>query len=329
MAEPDGFTFHDDAAIAVVQARHEALAAGLPAVTPAHLALGVLHTLPAAVQESLVPDPAGFTRLCRALGGGADPAPPIAAEVGYQDATREVILAARALAGPDPILPAHLLAALLARRELPTARALAAAGVDPARLAPPPAPAPAAPTLLSLPGLGSSGPAHWQTLWEQRVPAIRRIEQGEWESPEPAAWMAALVRAVDEAPDGPVLLLGHSLGALLIARWAQAAVARPVAAVLVAPADPERDAAPAPLRRFAPAPVGPMTIPALVIASSDDEYLAIDRARALAGAWGAELAEVGALGHINSASGLGAWPAGWRLATDFAARLGLALPAWG
>lgn len=328
MPDPAGFSFHDDAAIAIVQARHEALAAGLPEVTPAHLALGVLHTLPAAAQEALCPAPGSFTTLCRAL-GAADPAPPIAAEVGYQEATREVITEARSLAGAEPILPAHLLAALLARPELPSARALAAAGINPARLGQRAAPPAEATHLAALPGLGSSGPEHWQSRWEQRLPGLRRIQQREWDDPDPAEWLRTLEAAVSATPPGPLLLLGHSLGALLIARWAQQPVERQVAAVLVAPADPDRSDAPVPVRRFGPAPLGPMTIPALVIASSNDEYLALDRARVLAEAWGADRAEVGALGHINSASGLADWRQGWRLVEAFASRLGLALPAWG
>lgn len=32
--------------------------------------------------------------------------------------------------------------------------------------------------ILNVPGLNNSGPAHWQTRWEQRYPWFRRVELG-------------------------------------------------------------------------------------------------------------------------------------------------------
>ena len=185
------------------------------------------------------------------------------------------------------------------------------------------------PCVLTLPGWTSSGTDHWQSQWERRFPAITRIAQRDWETPDPREWLDTLERAVATARPAPVLLLGHSLGALSIAHWAQHPVPHAVAAVLVAPADPDLPGAPAALHPFGPAPSGPLAIPALLIVSDNDPYLPIGRARELGHAWGAERVEVPGAGHLNTASGHGAWPEGWALVRDFAARLGLALPPWG
>jgi predicted alpha/beta hydrolase family esterase len=63
-------------------------------------------------------------------------------------------------------------------------------------------------------------------------------------------------------------------------------------------------------------PLTPFAFPSIVVASSDDEYCTVDRAKTFATAWGSRYVEIGPAGHINSASGLGAWPAGRQLLDD-------------
>jgi len=53
-----------------------------------------------------------------------------------------------------------------------------------------------------------------------------------------------------------------------------------------------------------------------VVASTNDPYMALRRARELADAWGAEFVDVGPLGHINVEAGFGPWPAGERILRD-------------
>jgi predicted alpha/beta hydrolase family esterase len=173
------------------------------------------------------------------------------------------------------------------------------------------------PRILVLPGLGGSGPAHWQTLWERRDPRCVRVEQRDWDRPERAEWIATLDEAVS-AHAGPALLVAHSLACALVAHWARdrrasGAVARVAGALLVAPADvdaPERT--PPETRSFAPLPREPLPFRATVVASHDDPFVALERARELAAAWGAAFVDAGARGHLNAASGLGDWPEGWR-----------------
>ena len=82
--------------------------------------------------------------------------------------------------------------------------------------------------------------------------------------------------------------------------------AAPVAAVvLVAPADAERPGAPGALHTFTPIPMEPLHMPALLVASDSDAYCSLDRARAFADAWKADLEIVTGGGHINADAGFG------------------------
>ena len=93
------------------------------------------------------------------------------------------------------------------------------------------------PPCLIVPGLGGSGPDHWQTRWETCLPHVARVVQRDWDRPDRDAWIEALVRAVREAP-APVVLVAHSLGCAVVAHAAARDPGIPVrAALLVAPAD--------------------------------------------------------------------------------------------
>jgi hypothetical protein len=60
-------------------------------------------------------------------------------------------------------------------------------------------------------------------------------------------------------------------------------------------------------------PIGRLPFRSVVVASMNDPYMTIDRARILAKAWGAGLVNAGSCGHINVAGGFGPWPAGERI----------------
>jgi predicted alpha/beta hydrolase family esterase len=168
--------------------------------------------------------------------------------------------------------------------------------------------------VLIVPGLGGSGPDHWQTAWEARLPRCARVVQRDWDCPDRETWLQALRRALEGAGE-PVVAVAHSLGCALLAhavsRW-PALVGRSVtAALLVAPADVDSPAhTPPETRGFAPLPRARLPFPATVVASRDDPFVTLDRARAFAASWGAAFVDAGAIGHINAASGLGDWPAG-------------------
>jgi predicted alpha/beta hydrolase family esterase len=64
-------------------------------------------------------------------------------------------------------------------------------------------------------------------------------------------------------------------------------------------------------------------VPSLVIASSDDPYVNVERAKVFAKAWGSDYCEIPELGHINSASRLQVWPQGLLLLGQLLARIKL------
>ena len=168
-----------------------------------------------------------------------------------------------------------------------------------------PAPALAAVPLV-VPGWRDSGAGHWQTLWTDRLPGVRRVVQQDWLRPTRAAWVDALARCV-LASSAPVVLVAHSLGCMAAVHLPHEVAARVQGALLVAPADPERRAV---LGDFAPVPCEPLPYPSIVVASTDDPYCPIRLAGAFARAWGSEFVRLQNAGHINVSSGHGEWPLG-------------------
>ena len=171
------------------------------------------------------------------------------------------------------------------------------------------------PLVFVLPGLAGSGPDHWQTRWERCYPRHVRVEQRDWDHPDLESWLAALAVAIDGAPAGerPVLV-AHSLGCALVAHAAQRWPSLPVrASLLVAPADVDSPAhTPPETRGFSPLPLARLPWPATVVASQNDPFVTIQRARGFAEAWGATFVDVGMFGHINALSDLGDWDVGRR-----------------
>jgi predicted alpha/beta hydrolase family esterase len=169
------------------------------------------------------------------------------------------------------------------------------------------------PTCLTVPGLGGSGPDHWQSVWERERRDCRRIELGCWDSPQRNLWIGRIDEAV-RREQGPVVLVAHSLGCLAVAWWAgllgQYVTGPVVGALLVAPPDVDRESAADALRRFAPTPRTPLPFPAILMASSDDPYCGLARAEEMAAAWLADFVAIDDCGHVNAASRLGAWQEG-------------------
>ncbi|AWN22110.1 alpha/beta hydrolase [Deinococcus irradiatisoli] len=166
------------------------------------------------------------------------------------------------------------------------------------------------PTLIFVPGLGSSGPQHWQTLWQGKFGGVR-VEQDDWNAPTPESW-AARLHEVIEATLGDLLLVAHSAGVLTVAAYAQryASSPRVSGALLVAPPDVERADMPQEVYPLRAVPLAALPFPALVVASENDPYATFERAAELAEAWEAELVTVGEAGHINVESGHGEWEEG-------------------
>ena len=121
------------------------------------------------------------------------------------------------------------------------------------------------------------------------------------------------LRQAIEAAGGPVVAVAHSLGCALVAhaaaRWPTLLARSVRAALLVAPADVDSPAhTPPETRGFAPMPGARLPFPATVIASADDSFVTLERARAFAAAWGAVSVAVGPRGRLDAGGGLGDGP---------------------
>jgi len=169
----------------------------------------------------------------------------------------------------------------------------------------------ATPPVLLVPGLGDSGPDHWQSLWRRARPSFRRVVQDDFDVPDLGIWAAAVARAIDAARKPPIVV-AHGFGCLAAIHAATFYRRRLAGALLVAPSDPQRWRV-SPLLSHARLPFR-----ATLVASTNDPLLAHARAAAFADVWGARLVTLPDAGHINADSGVGAWPQGLELLAELA-----------
>ena len=168
------------------------------------------------------------------------------------------------------------------------------------------------PKILTLPGLTNSGPRHWQTHWENTFPDVQRVNQSEWEKPKYEDWVAELDKAVSESGED-VVIVAHSLACVLVAKWAEQYPKKIKGALLVAPSDTEEPSYPREASGFAPMPTKKLPFPCILVSSTDDPYISVERAKYFSKMWEAELVLMNRLGHINSDSNLGIWKEGLNL----------------
>ena len=161
--------------------------------------------------------------------------------------------------------------------------------------------------VLLLPGWQNSGPGHWQSRWERSY-GYQRVEQHDWQRPLRGDWIARLEDVLLTCTE-PAVLVAHSLGCMTVAAWAAHSKNTHLvkAALLVAPPDTAREDIAQVLPGWAP-PLQKLPFHAETMASSNDPYCNLLRARAMASAWGAGFNDIGALGHVNADSGLDDWP---------------------
>ncbi len=173
-------------------------------------------------------------------------------------------------------------------------------------------------SVLIIPGLFNSGPEHWQSIWRSRHPDYYRVQQADWETPQRSDWVQTLSASIREI-EGPVVLAAHSTACATVAYYAAEhghANGRVIAAFLVGPSDTEAASYPVGPTGFSPMPLQKLPFRSVVVASSDDPYVTLDRAKLFASSWGSRLITLQEAGHINAASGYGAWPEGEKLLQD-------------
>jgi len=92
-------------------------------------------------------------------------------------------------------------------------------------------------TLVIVPGWRNSGPGHWQSLWAERLGAVRvEMAEDDWLRPRRSVWVQAIARTILAQP-GPVVLAAHSLGCIATTHLPSDVVRRIRGALLVAPAE--------------------------------------------------------------------------------------------
>jgi len=179
------------------------------------------------------------------------------------------------------------------------------------------------PTVLIVPGLRDAVATHWQTLLEARLGAAGRPVASVPPLGREDLDCARKVQAIEQVAQsvqGPIVIVAHSGGCIMVAHWAQRAQRAVHGALLAAPPDfetpmpegyPTLDALRA--SGWLPVPRTRLPFPSIVAASEDDPLADHDRVATLARDWGGRLVNLGRVGHLNPASGYGEW----RQAEDF------------
>jgi uncharacterized protein len=168
-----------------------------------------------------------------------------------------------------------------------------------------------------IPGLGNSGPEHWQTYFETKGDNFSRIDQQEWDAPNCEDWIAKIDDALADIDLSTVVLIGHSLGCTTIAYWAKRYGKKIKGALLVAPSDVDVSGYNFPTVGFSPIPSEKISFKTIVVASTNDEWVTLERAQYFANSWGSEFINIGEAGHINTAAGFGKWDEGLELLSKF------------
>ncbi|MBC5786137.1 alpha/beta hydrolase [Ramlibacter sp. USB13] len=176
------------------------------------------------------------------------------------------------------------------------------------------APAQDLPTVLIVPGLRDHVAQHWQTLLAGQLAKVVTVPPMGREDLDCAARVEAIERAAQQV-QGPLIVVAHSGGCIMVAHWAQRTRRSVQGALLATPPDfeapmPEGYPAIAALREGGWLPVPRTLLPfrSIVAASRNDPLGSWSRVATLARDWGSELVDLGPVGHLNPASGHGPWP---------------------
>jgi predicted alpha/beta hydrolase family esterase len=191
-----------------------------------------------------------------------------------------------------------------------------------------------APTVLIVPGLRDAVSGHWQTLLQMKLEhlgrAVRAVLPMGRADLDCATRVAAIEREA-QAIEGPLVIVAHSGGCIMVAHWAQQTKRAVAGALLATPPDFE-EAMPQgypsldELRAGAwlPVPRAPLPFASLVAMSRNDPLGRFDRVEELARAWGSRIVDLGDVGHLNPGSGYGPWPRAESLIADLSATQGAA-----
>ncbi|MGH8386844.1 MAG: RBBP9/YdeN family alpha/beta hydrolase [Pseudomonas sp.] len=168
-------------------------------------------------------------------------------------------------------------------------------------------------TVLIVPGLREHVAEHWQTLLEAKLEKVRSVPPLETDKLDCMARVRAIQHQLEQI-DGPVILVAHSAGVLMVAHWAAHYSGSIKGALLAAPPDleatwPANYPSPETLRSngWDPLPEGTLPFRSIVAGSTNDHLASFSAVTRMAENWGAELLDLGDVGHLNPAAGFGQW----------------------
>ena len=166
-----------------------------------------------------------------------------------------------------------------------------------------------------VPGVGGSEHQHWQSWLQRQLVSSSRVQQKNWDRPVLAEWIEQFVKTV-KAAQGSVQIVAHSFGCLTsVAALAEhpELQGKVKNLVLVAPANPSRFGE-AGFARHSLTDYKEyfhqlrIQVPTTLLISENDPWLGYVDALQLAKSWQLTPINLGAVGHINVASGFGPFP---------------------
>ena len=183
-------------------------------------------------------------------------------------------------------------------------------------------------SVLIVPGLRDQLANHLQTLLASRMPQAETVAPMGRENIDLDGRVAA-IEAAAQRIGGPLILVAHSAGCIMTAHWAKRTHCQVIGALLAAPPDletampqgyPTLEALSA--NGWLPVPREPLPFPSIVAASENDPLGRLDRVLELGRAWGGRIVNIGAVGHLNPASGFGYLPQSEDFIAELATPLG-------
>ena len=181
-------------------------------------------------------------------------------------------------------------------------------------------------TVLIVPGLRDHVEQHWQTLLARRLPRVCTVPPMGRDDVDLQTRVDAIEHAA-QAIQGPMVVVAHSGGAIMVTHWARRTQRAVLGALLATPPDFEQPM-PAGYPTLAalhaggwlPVPRERLPFRSIVAASRNDPLASFMRVADFARGWGSEIVDLGAVGHLNPAAGFGPWedalPLIARLATE-------------
>ncbi len=162
---------------------------------------------------------------------------------------------------------------------------------------------------IIVPGYQGSPEGHWQYWLNGELTDCEMVVQDDFAYPKMSEWVQRLEEVISRC-DEPIQLIAHSLGCVTVVKWAELFDTSTIdSVILVAPADVESSYLPKEITGFGTIPQLQLPFPTTVVGSHNDPYMSFERVSSLATRWDARFIDAGFVGHINTASGFGPWPA--------------------